>query len=336
MKLNKTFTIVAATLLIGVVFLYGRVGVVSADQDHNYNNNYNQGNHNPNVTFCHAKPADTAANGYKKITTDANSLINPHDNGGEHISEHDADIIPAFTYYTHQGNTYVAHQYGGKNLDNGGQEILDNNCVRPEGEQNTLSCDNIIASPALGSGNEINFGTTYTFSANITGDPIDFNWDINPASPALSSTNSSTTQWTAPSVSSPNAPWLLTLDISDDYENSSRCSLTLNDPGDQEEPTPTATPEPTPNCTGDTHLDASGKRCVSFEYGGAPSNRTDGGGEVLGASTTGSVLGATTMAKTGIVEDILSLSSIASGTILSVGSYYGYKKTQKTSKKKRS
>lgn len=103
-----------------------------------------------------------------------------------------------------------------------------------------------------------------------------------------------------------------------------------------ETPTPTPTPEPTPTCSGDQHLDASGKKCVSFEYGGAPSNGTGGGGQVLGASTTGSVLGATTMAKTGVVEDIISLVSMSFGTILTAGSYYGYSKISKASSKKRS
>lgn len=52
------------------------------------------------ITICHAKPADTAANGYDDIEVSTNSLINPQDNGGQHITEHDADIIPPFDYTT--------------------------------------------------------------------------------------------------------------------------------------------------------------------------------------------------------------------------------------------
>ena len=70
------------------------------------------------VTLCHAKPPDTAKNGWNEITVDDDAVLKQG-----HGNQHDADIIPAFAGYP------------GKNLatvfDNGmtGQEILDGGCV---------------------------------------------------------------------------------------------------------------------------------------------------------------------------------------------------------------
>jgi hypothetical protein len=77
------------------------------------------------VTICHAKPADTAKRGWVEITV-AVTATGFRQSG--HADQHDADIIPAFT---HKGFVYP-----GKNLttDFGGvtgQEILDNECVKP-------------------------------------------------------------------------------------------------------------------------------------------------------------------------------------------------------------
>ncbi|MGI8721448.1 MAG: hypothetical protein ACR2JG_04395 [Geodermatophilaceae bacterium] len=47
---------------------------------------------------------------------------------GGHADEHDDDIIPAFGYIDENGNHA---EYPGKNLDNGGQAILDNGCKIP-------------------------------------------------------------------------------------------------------------------------------------------------------------------------------------------------------------
>ncbi|MEK7497461.1 MAG: hypothetical protein AAB656_00910 [Patescibacteria group bacterium] len=113
-------------------------------------------------------------------------------------------------------------------------------------------------------------------------------------------------------------------------------------------PTPTGsstpTPTPTPTVLGDNdvcaningvqtsvpnglHLDASGRNCVSFEFGGPGPNGNGGGGQVLGASTTsGQVLGASTTARAGTAEDMIGLTLIASGTILVGTSLNAYKK----------
>lgn len=84
------------------------------------------------------------------------------------------------------------------------------------------------------------------------------------------------------------------------------------------EPTPTPTPTSVPVCTGDQHLDAVGKNCVSFGIPGAPTPPPAvGGTQVLGASTSrGQVLGASTMAKTGVVEDAIFNSIFTLGSLL--------------------
>ena len=65
-------------------------------------------------------------------------------------------------------------------------------------------------------------------------------------------------------------------------------------------PTESATPEPTPapttpSCGSDEHLDLSGTKCLKWELGGPPPP----------PSVTGQVLGASTMAGTGVAEDTL-------------------------------
>lgn len=69
------------------------------------------------VTICHATPPDTAANGYVRITVDVASVGFQHSG---HQDQHDADIIPPYT----QGN----FSYPGKNWDQAGQAIWNNNC----------------------------------------------------------------------------------------------------------------------------------------------------------------------------------------------------------------
>jgi hypothetical protein len=72
-------------------------------------------------------------------------------------------------------------------------------------------------------------------------------------------------------------------------------------------------------CTGDTHLDASKTKCVSFELGGAPAPQS-GSGSVLGASTGPQVLGASTMAETGTFTENLYLAIMTlGGTISALG-----------------
>ncbi len=66
------------------------------------------------VTICHATPPDTAANGWEKITVDDDSIVT----SSGHADQHDADIIPAFTYWAKDDNGVWSQQYfPGKNLD---------------------------------------------------------------------------------------------------------------------------------------------------------------------------------------------------------------------------
>lgn len=88
-------------------------------------------------------------------------------------------------------------------------------------------------------------------------------------------------------------------------------------------PDPTATPveEPTPSplsCSGTQHLDASGRNCVDFAFGG-PSG--DGG------SAAGQVLGATTMPATGSFAENIYLA------IMSLGGLFTFKGLKKFFKK---
>lgn len=84
------------------------------------------------VTLCHARPADTAKNGWVVITIDDNGVQGDKKVAG-HANEHDADIIPAFTYSD-------GTQFSGKNLGGlsafgytgvTGQQVLANGCVLP-------------------------------------------------------------------------------------------------------------------------------------------------------------------------------------------------------------
>lgn len=88
-------------------------------------------------------------------------------------------------------------------------------------------------------------------------------------------------------------------------------------------------PSPTPpSCSENQHLDASGMKCVEWsqsgggDNGGGSSNNS-GGGQVLGASTSGSVLAAT-----GNTENIVGLSLIVLGLGISGSSIYAYSKNK--------
>ena len=76
------------------------------------------------VDICHAVPPDTAANGYNLINVDVASV--GYQNSG-HQNQHDADIIPAWSY-TDNGQTF---SFAGKNWDDEGQAIWRNGCVVP-------------------------------------------------------------------------------------------------------------------------------------------------------------------------------------------------------------
>lgn len=74
------------------------------------------------ITYCHATPADNAAQGWITLTTSVHVYLQAgHD-------EHDADIIPAFTYW---GDNDQPVSYGGKNLNAFGQAVLANDCKIP-------------------------------------------------------------------------------------------------------------------------------------------------------------------------------------------------------------
>lgn len=68
------------------------------------------------------------------------------------------------------------------------------------------------------------------------------------------------------------------------------------------------------------HFDNDGKNCLQFSVPGVEqpnnSNSGIGGAQVLGTSTTGQVLGVSTMAGTGAVEDAIFNSMFAFGSLL--------------------
>jgi len=90
--------------------------------------------------------------------------------------------------------------------------------------------------------------------------------------------------------------------------------------------TPTATPTETPvetatslSCSGDTHLDAAGKNCVPYEFGGPGSS----------GGTGGAVLGASTMAQTGSFLENLYAAIMAFGATLTAKGLKNLKKAFK-------
>ncbi len=71
------------------------------------------------VTICHAHPADSLTGPWVSITVDVASVGYQHQG---HESEHDGDIIPAYSYVNVEGQTF---SYAGK----GNQAILESGCV---------------------------------------------------------------------------------------------------------------------------------------------------------------------------------------------------------------
>lgn len=112
----KNIKSVAVSIAAGAMLMLAP-GTAFADKGNNGNDN----EHN-SVTICHA----TGNGGYVIIHPNANGVVNGH------YDHQDArDIIPSFTYNDH-GTTKT---FPGQNLSNGGQAILDNDCVVPEGGQ---------------------------------------------------------------------------------------------------------------------------------------------------------------------------------------------------------
>ncbi|MFH1474839.1 MAG: DUF5979 domain-containing protein [Chloroflexota bacterium] len=128
----------------------------------------------PSLRICHAKPADTAANGYNEITVDVSSTGYQHSG---HQDMHAADIIPPYSY-----ETFV---YGGKNWDTAGQAIWNNGCKDP-----TATFGSLLVTKTL-AGNLTGFaGGDFTFSVTCGGftyDPITINLasDSKSAAPIL-------------------------------------------------------------------------------------------------------------------------------------------------------
>lgn len=69
------------------------------------------------VVICHATPPDTAAQGWNVLTVDVASVGYRH---AGHASEHDADIIPPYSY--------GGFDFSGKNWTPEGQAIWANDC----------------------------------------------------------------------------------------------------------------------------------------------------------------------------------------------------------------
>jgi hypothetical protein len=74
------------------------------------------------ISYCHAKPADTAKNGWNYLTTSVNAFFK----SGH--PQHAADIVPPFTYEK-QGQTI---NFPGMNWDAEGQAVFNNGCKAPE------------------------------------------------------------------------------------------------------------------------------------------------------------------------------------------------------------
>ena len=73
------------------------------------------------VDICHATPPDTAANGWVTLEVDVASVGYQHSG---HESEHDADIIPPYSY--------GSFAFDGKNWDADGQATWANDCAAVE------------------------------------------------------------------------------------------------------------------------------------------------------------------------------------------------------------
>jgi hypothetical protein len=91
------------------------------------------------ITLCHAKPADTAAQGWVEVEVDDNAVVT-----SAHFEEHDADIIPISPGVP-----------DGKNLDTvfsgfTGSQILANDCVLPEPGVATATVSFIDATCVVG------------------------------------------------------------------------------------------------------------------------------------------------------------------------------------------
>ena len=88
------------------------------------------------VSICHATPPDTAANGWVTLEVDVASVGYQHSG---HESEHDADIIPPYSY-----GSFV---FDGKNWDAEGQATWENDCAAVEASVEPTATATATATP---------------------------------------------------------------------------------------------------------------------------------------------------------------------------------------------
>lgn len=119
-------------------------------------------------------------------------------------------------------------------------------------------------------------------------------------------------------------------DAEDPKKDDEWCADNAESDGDGEggtpTPTPTEAPFVSPSCTGDQHLDAAGRNCVSF---GVPGPGDPGTGSSASTGTGGQVLGASTMAGTGSFADTLNLAIMIIGGLFTFQGAKGFKKAFK-------
>lgn len=257
------------------------------------------------VTICHA--TDSQSNPYITNQPNKSGDVSGHDDHNgvvwyQGIADHAwGDIIPPFEYQKctdkkdKSDSVCETKNYPGKNWNTAGQAIWNNNC-------------NLVSSPTPTS--------TPTPTATAT------------------STATSTATATATATTTSTSTATPTPEPCDDED----CDRPT------ETPTATATATSTaisnndvcPNIDGiqlslpdEYHFDNDGKNCLKFELGGAPQPPAVGGSNVLGVSTS-QVLGASTMAGTGAVEDSIFYSMFSLGSLLSS---FGIMKNGKKNKK---
>lgn len=146
-------------VLIAVLGIFATVALATKPPEHK-------------VTICHAKPADTAANGWNARAVDVAS-VGYRQSG--HQDQHAADIIPAWSYT--DGESTVS--FGGLNLDTDfggstGADILANGCVKPtppQEETGKLIVVKVVVNDDGGT------KTASDFSFTVDGQPYAFESD---------------------------------------------------------------------------------------------------------------------------------------------------------------
>jgi len=293
------------------------------------------------VDICHATSADT--NPYTSNNVSVSSIINLPNGHNYHegpvwfsgIGVDWGDIIPSFDYHGCPTDSalYVSDDnhkdcsigngndkkyadkgdftYPGKNLTTEGQVILNNNCVSYEGEPTPTP------TPTPEPTKEPTVTPEPTDDPEVTPTPTDV--------PEEGKTSD-----LGYGISCDGGDFVATFDLKENGVGKSGIKVSFSYNG--------LTKEDTTNVDGRakvsfpkrgnydlkaTSSDGYSSKtvavnmpedCSSTEP--TPTPEIGRGGLVLGASTEGQVLGASTMANTGIAEDMMALSSIASGIVL--------------------